>query len=113
MTESYLVDPLTLATRALSSRGVVVVVAAGNGGSDSQHHKVWGGITSPGNAPWVITVGASSTMGSLTRKDDTVADFSSRGPTAKISPRSRIRRIRRPARSNGRLRAPNTRTASW
>src|SRR5262249_2723783 len=45
-------------------------------------HKLWGAITAPGNAPWVITVGASSSQGTLTRKDDTVADFSSHGPTA-------------------------------
>jgi serine protease AprX len=80
--ESYLTDPLTLATQALVQQGVVVVAAAGNDGTDSQGHTVWGGITSPGNAPWVITVGASSTMGTLTRADDTLANFSSRGPTA-------------------------------
>jgi hypothetical protein len=33
------------------------------------------------DAPWVITVGASSTMGTLTRRDDQVAAFSARGPT--------------------------------
>jgi serine protease AprX len=79
--ESYLTDPLTRATQALVQQGIVVVVAAGNDGKDSAGHPVAGGITSPGNAPWVITVGASSTMGSLTRGDDTLADFSSRGPT--------------------------------
>ena len=36
----------------------------------------------PGNAPWVLTVGASSHMGTVGREDDTVAPFSSRGPTA-------------------------------
>src|SRR5207244_4294265 len=40
-------------------------------------------ITAPGNAPWVLTVGAYSHEGTLTRTDDKVADFSSRGPTAK------------------------------
>ena len=40
----------------------------------------YGGITAPGNAPWVLTVGASSTEGTLTRTDDTMAGFSSRGP---------------------------------
>jgi serine protease AprX len=82
VTESYETDPLTLATRALVEQGVVVVVSAGNEGQDSAGHHVFGGITSPGNAPWVITVGASSSMGSLSRSDDTVADFSSRGPTS-------------------------------
>src|SRR5581483_8582923 len=32
-------------------------------------------------APWVLTVGASSTMGTLTRNDDTMASYSSPGPT--------------------------------
>ncbi len=81
VTESYSEDPLALATKALVDRGVVVVVAAGNEGLDDKGHKVWGAVTSPANAPWVITVGASSTMGTLTRGDDQVADFSSRGPT--------------------------------
>ena len=40
-----------------------------------------GAIGAPGNAPWVITVGASSTMGTASRSDDTMASFSSRGPT--------------------------------
>src|SRR5207253_9074595 len=42
----------------------------------------YGGITAPGNAPWVLTVGASSHMGTIDRADDTMAAFSSRGPTA-------------------------------
>src|SRR6185295_12683562 len=41
----------------------------------------YGGINAPGNAPWVLTVGASSTNGTVTRTDDTIAGFSSRGPT--------------------------------
>ena len=43
---------------------------------------MFGGITAPGNAPWVLTVGASSHMGTNTRADDTMAAFSSHGPTA-------------------------------
>ena len=82
VTESYLTDPLTLVTRKLVEQGVVVVVAAGNGGINIHGQKLYGAITSPGNAPWVITVGASSTMGTLKRQDDEVANFSSRGPTA-------------------------------
>ena len=41
----------------------------------------YGGITAPANAPWVLTVGASSTKGTSTRNDDTMAGYSSRGPT--------------------------------
>jgi hypothetical protein len=39
-------------------------------------------MTAPGNAPWVLTVGASSHEGTAQRADDSVALFSSRGPTA-------------------------------
>jgi len=38
------------------------------------------GITAPGTFPWVFTVGANSSKGSLIREDDTRATFSSRGP---------------------------------
>jgi serine protease AprX len=79
--ESFWTDPLTLACKALADRGIVVVAAAGNLGKNAAGQAQWGGITAPGNAPWVLTVGASSTMGTLTRADDTMADFSSRGPS--------------------------------
>jgi len=81
VTESYDVDPLTLATKRLVDLGITVVAAAGNGGNDTAGHPVWGAVSSPANAPWVLTVGASSTEGTLTRADDKVAKFSSRGPT--------------------------------
>jgi serine protease AprX len=80
--ESYNVDPLTLAAQRVVGAGVVVVAAAGNYGHDSQGHIQYGGVTAPGNAPWVLTVGASSHMGTPDRTDDTMALFSSRGPTA-------------------------------
>src|SRR4051812_48265958 len=80
--ESYLTDPLTLATKALTDQGITVVTAAGNMGKNAAGQLQWGAITAPGNAPWVLTVGASSTMGTLTRNDDEMASFSSSGPTA-------------------------------
>ena len=46
-------------------------------GKNAEGSLQYGGITAPGNAPWVLTVGASSTNGTLTRNDDTMADFSS------------------------------------
>ncbi len=79
--ESYWTDPLTLATKRVVDAGVVVVAAAGNWGKHQDGTPVWGGIAAPGNAPWVLTVGASSTNGTPTRSDDTHASFSSRGPT--------------------------------
>jgi len=81
VSESYWTDPLTLACKALTDRGIVVVAAAGNIGKNAAGQLQWGGITAPGNAPWVLTVGASSTMGTLTRADDQMASFSSSGPT--------------------------------
>jgi subtilisin family serine protease len=79
--ESYLTDPLTLATKRVTDLGITVVTAAGNLGTNAAGLKQWGAISAPGNAPWVLTVGASSTMGTLSRSDDTLASFSSRGPT--------------------------------
>lgn len=80
--ESYETDPLTLAAKRAVEAGIVVVAAAGNNGRGETGHDQYGGIGAPGNAPWVLTVGASSHMGSVERSDDTMAAFSSRGPTA-------------------------------
>ena len=79
--ESYWTDPLTLAVKAITDKGITVVTAAGNMGKNAQGQLQYGAITAPGNAPWVLTVGASSTNGTLTRYDDTMAGFSSSGPT--------------------------------
>ncbi len=82
VSEPYTVDPLTLAAQAAVNSGIVVVAAAGNNGRSATGRGQYGGITAPGNAPWVLTVGASSHMGTIDRSDDTIATFSSRGPTA-------------------------------
>jgi serine protease AprX len=79
--ESYWTDPFTLAVKALVDRGIVVVAAAGNLGKTEDGDTQFGGITAPGNAPWVLTVGASSTEGTVARADDTLAGYSSNGPT--------------------------------
>jgi serine protease AprX len=80
--ESYNSDPLTLAAKSAVSAGIVVVAAAGNNGRSSSGSTQYAGVTAPGNAPWVLTVGASSHMGTTDRSDDTIAAFSSRGPGA-------------------------------
>jgi len=80
--ESYLTDPLTLAARRAVSAGLVVIAAAGNNGRGPLGKVQYAGVASPGNAPWVLTVGASSHMGTEDRADDTIAAFSSRGPGA-------------------------------
>jgi serine protease AprX len=79
--ESYWTDPLTLAAKRLVDSGIVVVAAAGNLGNNDQGQPQYGGIGAPANAPWVLTVGASSTLGTPGRGDDAMASFSSRGPT--------------------------------
>src|SRR5206468_494240 len=75
-------DPLTVAAKRAVEHGIVVVAAAGNAGRNQHGGVQYSSITAPGNAPWVLTVGASSTMGTIDRGDDTIAAFSSRGPTA-------------------------------
>ncbi|HLM55521.1 MAG TPA: S8 family serine peptidase [Pyrinomonadaceae bacterium] len=79
--DSYRNDPLCRAARRLVDAGVVVVAAAGNQGKDALGQKVYGLVHSPGIDPSVITVGASNTFGTDARNDDTVATYSSRGPT--------------------------------
>ena len=79
--ESYTTDPLTLAAKRAVEAGLVVVTAAGNLGRSAQGRPQYGGITAPGNAPWVLTVGAANHTGTPQRDDDTVAGFSSRGPS--------------------------------
>jgi serine protease AprX len=79
--ESYNTDPLTVAAKRAVEAGIVVVTAAGNFGRNAKNQAQYGGITAPGNAPWVLTVGASTHKGTTTRADDEVAPFSSRGPS--------------------------------
>ena len=72
----YWADPMNQAVMKAWEAGIAVVVAAGNDGPD------WGTIGSPGNNPYVITVGAftdSWTPGD--GRDDYIPHFSSRGPT--------------------------------
>ncbi|MGH9313984.1 MAG: S8 family peptidase [Vicinamibacterales bacterium] len=82
VTSSYEHDPLTLAAKQAVDAGIVVVVAAGNLGKNAAGEIQYGAITAPGNAPWVLTVGASNHEGTVLRYDDTIARYSSRGPTA-------------------------------
>ncbi len=76
-------DLLAEATKAAVEAGIVVVAAAGNLGSDKDTHEPqYGGITAPGVYPWVLTVGAYDQNGTASPRDDVIALFSSRGPTA-------------------------------
>jgi serine protease AprX len=75
-------DPLVKAVEQAVRRGLIVVVSAGNYGTSSETGQIaYGGITSPGNAPSALTIGAVDTKDSITRGDDLVTPYSSRGPT--------------------------------
>jgi serine protease AprX len=74
-------DPLCRAVARAHQAGIVVVASAGNYGRTPDGAPVLGGITSPGNSPFAITVGAIDTRGTVDRRDDVVAPYSSRGPT--------------------------------
>ncbi|MGH9750890.1 MAG: S8 family peptidase [Candidatus Polarisedimenticolia bacterium] len=76
--ESYATDPLCRAVAAAVRKGIVVVVAAGNDGSVGTG---FGTITSPGNAPSAITVGALDDLDTVTGTDDALAGYSSKGPS--------------------------------
>jgi serine protease AprX len=81
--ESYTFDPLCQAVEAAWNAGILVVAAAGNQGrNDSAGTEGYGTIAAPGNDPYVITVGAMKTADTPTRTDDTIASYSSKGPTA-------------------------------
>lgn len=60
-------DPLTVAVNELAQQNVLVVISAGNEGSEKMT------ISSPGNAELALTVAA-------TDKEDNIANYSSRGP---------------------------------
>jgi serine protease AprX len=80
--ESAKTDPLVQAVEAAVRSGLVVVVAAGNRGYNPVTGKIgYAGVTSPGNAPSAITVGAAVTNNTPSRTDDRLADYSSRGPS--------------------------------
>jgi len=75
-------DPLVRAVEAAVSSGIVVVASAGNFGYNrSTGQTGYAGITSPGNAPSAITVGALRTINTIDRGDDDIAPYSSRGPS--------------------------------
>ena len=75
-------DPLVQAVEAAVRAHIVVVVSAGNYGTNPFTSQVgYAGISSPGNARSAITVGAIKTFDTAARGDDLVADYSSRGPT--------------------------------
>jgi serine protease AprX len=80
--ESYQLDPLCQAVEQAWKAGIVVVVAAGNDGRlYSFNSEGYGTINSPANDPYVITAGAVDTNNTASIQDDTVASYSSKGPS--------------------------------
>jgi serine protease AprX len=79
---SYAQDPLCQAVESAWKSGIVVVVAAGNYGRLSVNgSNGYGTITAPGNDPYVLTVGATKSNGSSLASAETLASYSSKGPT--------------------------------
>jgi serine protease AprX len=81
VTEPSTTDPLCQAVMRASMAGIVVFASAGNAGKAEDGSPILGGISSPGNSPYAITVGAINTKGTVSRADDVMATYSSRGPT--------------------------------
>jgi serine protease AprX len=73
--QSYLLDPLDFAVEQVWNAGITIIASAGNRGPGP------GTITKPGDDAFVITVGAIDTGTVAGLLDDTVAAFSSQGPT--------------------------------
>ena len=74
--QSYTTDPLDAAVEFLTFRGVLVVAAAGNGGTAADAVSY-----APANDPFVLTVGAVDDRGTSGIADDTVPSWSGRGVT--------------------------------
>ncbi|MGH9350111.1 MAG: S8 family peptidase, partial [Vicinamibacterales bacterium] len=79
--EPVATDPLCEAVERAVRAGIVVTASAGNRGKAEDGSPILGGITSPGNSPYAITVGALNTWNTVSRSDDSVTTYSSRGPT--------------------------------
>jgi serine protease AprX len=73
---SYKTDPLNAAVESAWLKGLVVVAAAGNRGTDADAVQY-----APGNDPYVISVGALDDQMSQADGDDSRATWSSRGVT--------------------------------
>ena len=79
--QPYRDDPLCEAVERAVRSGLVVVAAGGNYGKTTEGVSVYGAITSPANSPYAIAVGAIDTHDTAQRSDDTLASYSSKGPT--------------------------------
>ena len=71
--QSYVDDPLAHALEAVYRKGITVVVAGGNDGSDKPY------LGMPAQDPFSLAVGGQDPHGTLDVKDDSVPDFANRG----------------------------------
>ena len=74
--QPQMLSPLNYAVERAWDAGIVVVVSGGNLGEQGP-----GRVPKPADDPLVITVGATDSNGTIPRGDDTVAGFSSQGPS--------------------------------
>jgi serine protease AprX len=92
--QSYILDPLAFAAEVAWKSGIVVVASAGNNGAASN------GLSDPAYDPFLISVGAADTQGSLNMANHTVASFSSNGTTTRtpdlVAPGAHIASLRDP-----------------
>ena len=95
--QSYKDDPVCQAVEKAWDSGIFVCVAAGNSGPQART------INSPGIDPKILTVGATNDMKTKETGDDTIAEFSSRGPTPEglrkpdvVAPGNNITSLRSP-----------------
>ena len=92
--QSYVLDPLAFAAETAWHDGIVVVAAVGNGGNSTPS------VNDPANDPYVLSVGAADTQGTLTTSDDTVASFSAGGNLTRtpdvVAPGTHIESLRVP-----------------
>ena len=103
-------------SRAPSQAGIVVVASAGNYGLTSTGAPVLGGITSPGNSPYAITVGAIDTAGTVDaigRQGRAVQLARSDARTTSRSSRTSSRPARSSFRSKRRARTSARTIRSW
>ncbi len=92
--QHYALDPLTYAAEVAWHNGIVVVVSAGNHGSE------WGRLANPAIDPFVIAVGATDTQATTTPDDDTIPSWSARGDGTRdpdvVAPGRSIESLRAP-----------------
>ena len=75
--QSYTVDPLAYAAEIAWKKGLVVVAAAGNAGTNTNPNAP--GLSDPAYDPTILAVGASDMRSTLAQGDNVIPGFSSKG----------------------------------